>query len=207
MSKKYIRRYKVGGSGSVEGRIISPKECNSLINIRMGHYVCSPRHGARGKHAMASEEHKMAFAEHARKGGAGLRFFLRSTETYRPRRKNIMNSIFRQNVFAKNNVLRITYISPRLPQRFVLFCFFLCFSTARVPRDPLWNSNSKQISFLEFKFHCRNMSCVSGTHVAVNAINCHFLECRATRAGTSHSRTLPSPDTSAQRRRFGLDGT
>ena len=56
--------------------------------------VCSPRHGARGEHAMASAEHKMAFAEHARKGGAGLRFFLRSTETYRPRRKNIMNSIF-----------------------------------------------------------------------------------------------------------------
>ena len=37
-SKKYIRRYKVGGTGSVEGRIISPKECDSLINIRMGHY-------------------------------------------------------------------------------------------------------------------------------------------------------------------------
>ena len=146
-------------------------------------YVCSPRHGARGEHAMASAEHKMAFAEHARKGGAGLRVFPRSTETYRPRRKNILNTIFRQNVFAKNNVLQITYISPRLPQRFVLFCFFLCFSTARVPRDPFWNSNSKQIPFLEFKFHCRNMSCVSGTHMAVNAINCHFLECRATRAG------------------------
>ena len=29
---------KVGGTGSVEGRIISPKECDSLINIRMGHY-------------------------------------------------------------------------------------------------------------------------------------------------------------------------
>ena len=28
---------KVGGTGSVEGRIISPKECNSPINIRMGH--------------------------------------------------------------------------------------------------------------------------------------------------------------------------
>ncbi len=30
---------KVGGTGSVEGRIISPKECNSPINIRMGDYV------------------------------------------------------------------------------------------------------------------------------------------------------------------------
>ena len=29
---------KVGGTGSVEGRIISPKECNSPINIRMGDY-------------------------------------------------------------------------------------------------------------------------------------------------------------------------
>ena len=28
---------KVGGTGSVEGRIISPKECNSLINLRIGH--------------------------------------------------------------------------------------------------------------------------------------------------------------------------
>ena len=37
VSKKYISRYKVGGTGSVEGRIISPKECDSLINIRMGH--------------------------------------------------------------------------------------------------------------------------------------------------------------------------
>ena len=120
--------------------------------------VCSPRHGARGEHAMASEEHKMAFAEHARKGGAGLRVFPRSTETYHPRRKNIMNSIFRQNVFAKNNVLQITYISPRLPQRFVLFCFFFV-SPQRV--YPFWNSNSKQIPFLEFKFHFRNMSCMS----------------------------------------------
>ena len=120
----------------------------------------------------------MAFAEHARKGGAGLRVFPRSTETYRPRRKNIMDSIFRQNVFAKNNVLQITYISPRLPQRFVLFCFFFV-SPQRV--YPFWNSNSKQIPFWEFKFHCRNMSRVSGTHVTVNAIKCHFLECRATR--------------------------
>ena len=104
-------------------------------------YVGSPRHGARGEHAMASEEHKMAFAEHARKGGAGLRFFLRSTEAYRPRRKNIMNSIFRQNVFAKNNVLQITYIiSPRRPQRFMLFyCLFL--HSACTPRP-----------ILEFKF-------------------------------------------------------
>ena len=94
-------------------------------------YMCgSPRHGARGEHAMASEERKMAFAEHARKGGAGLRFFLRSTETYRPRRKNIMNSIFRQNVFAKNNVLQITYISPRMPQRCVIFVFSLFLHSA-----------------------------------------------------------------------------
>ena len=143
--------------------------------------VCSPRHGARGEHAMASEEHKMAFAEHARKGGAGSRVFPRSTETYRPRRKNIMNSIFRQNVFAKNNVLQITYISPRLPQRFVLFCFFFV-SPQRV--YPFWNSNSKQIPFWEFKFHCRNMSRVSGTRVTVNAIKCHFLEHRATRVGS-----------------------
>ena len=98
--------------------------------------------------------------------------------TYRPRRKNIMNSIFRQNVFAKNNVLQITYISPRLPQRFVLFCVFFV-SPQRV--YPFWNSNSKQIPFWEFKFHCRNMSRVSGTHVTVNAIKCHFLEWRATR--------------------------
>ena len=127
---------------------------------------------------MASAEHKMAFAEHARKGGAGLRVFPRSTDAYHPRRKNIMNSIFRQNVFAKNNVLQITYISPRLPQRFVLFCFFFV-SPQRV--YPFWNSNSKQIPFWEFKFHCRNMSRVSGTHVTVNAIKCHFLECRTTR--------------------------
>ena len=34
---------KVGGTGSVEGRIISPKECNSPINIRMGdYYVPAP---------------------------------------------------------------------------------------------------------------------------------------------------------------------
>ena len=85
---------------------------------------------------MASEEHKMAFAEHARKGGAGSRVFPRSTETYRPQRKNIMNSIFRQNVFAKNNVLQITYVisffAARAPAvRY--FLFFLCFSTVRAP--------------------------------------------------------------------------
>ena len=130
---------------------------------------------------MASEEHKMAFAEHARKGGAGLRVFPRSTETYRPRRKNIMNSIFRQNVFAKNNALQITYISPRLPQRFVLFCFFFV-SPQRV--YPFWNSNSKQIPFSEFKFHCRNSNSIAGTRVTVNAIKCHFLEHRTTRGGT-----------------------
>ena len=150
-------------------------------------YVCSPRHGARGEHAMASAEHKMAFAEHARKGGAGSRVFPRSTETYRPRRKNIMNSIFRQNVFAKNNVLQITYISPRLPQRFVLFCFFFV-SPQRV--YPFWNSNSKQIPFWEFKFHCRNMSRVSGTHVTVNAIKYYFLRCRTTRASCKVARGL-----------------
>ena len=32
---------KVGGTGSVEGRIISPKECNRPINIRMGDYRAS----------------------------------------------------------------------------------------------------------------------------------------------------------------------
>ena len=115
---------------------------------------------------MASEERKMAFAEHARKGGAGSRVLPRSTETYRPRRKNIRNSIFRQNVFAKNNVLQITYISPRLPQRFV-FLFFLCFSTARVPiLEFKFQTNSFlgiQIPLSEYESRVRN-PCDSECH-------------------------------------------